>query len=157
MGTSTTSVSSSRITATGTGFSSLTRQFQIAVCAADLKLFRHLFAEGVAPELVFCNWIQSLFCDCPLFVRSFRSGQGQQKLPLPLADLYLRLWECVLLERSPKMLIRFAAAVFAELQDPLRRRAGDRVVSLLLEGKEGDFDCVEYFGKEENCVKLWER
>lgn len=158
-------------------FARLTRVFQISLCAADLRLFKHFFAEGVAPELFFCLWAQSLFTDCPLFSRrnspkssvsaapdvSAATGTGGRGQPTSglcsnVTDLFATLWDVILVEKSPKTLVRFAVAYCAELEDPLRRRSGDRAVALLLDGVDGGGDVEELLrGSDGGYEALWNR
>ncbi|CAK0816547.1 unnamed protein product [Prorocentrum cordatum] len=74
------------------------RCFQIAIAAHRPLLFRHLLAEGVAPELFYCSWIQGLFAACA-----------------PGGAL-ARLWDLWVFEGSHKVFVRTAVAVFGLLE-----------------------------------------
>jgi len=89
------------------------RCLQVMIAAHHPKLFRHFMNEGVAPELFFCNWLLTLFQGC-----------------CPTADL-LRLWDSYLFERSQKVFVRAAVALFGLLEDKCKGDV-DQIVEALL-------------------------
>merc|ERR1719235_2990700 len=79
------------------------RCFQVMLAAHRPQLFRHLMAEGLAPELFFCWWLQCLF---------------ESVAPEPVL---LRLWDIFVFERSYKVFVRVAVAIFGALEHQLMR------------------------------------
>eukprot|EP00930_Biecheleria_cincta_P096229 TRINITY_DN88103_c0_g1_i1.p1 TRINITY_DN88103_c0_g1~~TRINITY_DN88103_c0_g1_i1.p1 ORF type:complete len:918 (-),score=184.93 TRINITY_DN88103_c0_g1_i1:31-2754(-) len=94
----------------------LCRCFQVAFAAHLPQLFRHLVAEGLAPELFFCRWLQGLFQDC------VHAGE------------LLRIWDIFVFERSYKIFVRLALAIFRRLEKSL---IGDveRMMDVLFDSK----------------------
>jgi len=78
------------------------RAFQIEFAAHCPQLFRHFMAEGLAPELFYCWWLQRLFHGCAR------------------DDELLRLWDLFIFERSHKIFVRTAIALFGLLSPRLR-------------------------------------
>mmetsp|Transcript_59666 Transcript_59666/g.194647 ORF Transcript_59666/g.194647 Transcript_59666/m.194647 type:complete len:197 (-) Transcript_59666:91-681(-) len=67
------------------------------------RLAAHLTSEGVGAEHLCLSWMQTLFSNCT---------------PLPRATL-CRIWECWLLDGSPKVFFRVALALFAQAETAL--------------------------------------
>merc|ERR1712060_171947 len=80
---------------------------------------RHFFGEGLAPELLYCSWTQGLFHGC-----------------MDDADL-LRLWDMFIFERSHKVLIRTAIALFICLEKKLRGDI-DQITRVLFNAQNWD-------------------
>lgn len=79
------------------------RCLQVAIAAHQPQLFRHFMGEGFSPELFFCRWLQNLFLDC-------NAGAAE----------VARLWDLFLFERSHKVFVRTAVALFGLLEEKLR-------------------------------------
>jgi len=88
------------------------RCLQVMLCAHQPKLFRHFMTEGVAPELFFCNWLFQLFAGC--------AGDAE----------VVRLWDSFIFERSYKVFIRAAVALFGLVESKLRGDV-DQIVEAL--------------------------
>jgi len=97
------------------------RCFQITLAAHHPHLFRHLMAEGVAPELFFCHWIQSLLHGC-----------------VPPDEL-MQLWDIFVYERSHKIFIRAAVAIFGLLENRMIGRDIDYLMKLLFDPRAWGF------------------
>eukprot|EP00927_Polykrikos_kofoidii_P062303 TRINITY_DN57109_c0_g1_i1.p1 TRINITY_DN57109_c0_g1~~TRINITY_DN57109_c0_g1_i1.p1 ORF type:complete len:978 (-),score=127.43 TRINITY_DN57109_c0_g1_i1:180-3113(-) len=91
------------------------RVFQVLLAAHCPALFRHLVTEGVAPELFYCVWLQSLFCDC-----------------LEGNDL-LRILDLFVLDGSNKIFVRTGIAIFALLEQRLMRGDVEHMMGILLD------------------------
>merc|ERR1712083_648032 len=78
------------------------RCFQVEFAAHCPQLFRHFMGEGLAPELFYCSWMQAFFCGC----------LAENEL--------LHLWDLFLFERSHKIFMRTAIALFNSLETRLR-------------------------------------
>jgi hypothetical protein len=79
------------------------------------ELAAHFVAEGVAPELVAVPWLQTLF-----------SGLS----PMPRATT-CRLWECWLLDGTPKIFFRTALALFKNAEGVLLSEPIEQAVEML--------------------------
>ena len=92
------------------------RCFQIALAAQQPQLFRHFMGEGMAPELFYIRWLQGLFSEC-------LSGKE-----------LLRLWDMFIFERSHKVFVRVALAVFSLLEQKLRGDV-EQIMNVLFDAK----------------------
>lgn len=90
------------------------RCFQVAIAAYQPQLFRHFMGEGVAPELFFCRWLQTLFRGC-----------AAEAEVAQLLDLFVH-------EGSCKIFVRAAVALFGLLEAKLRGDV-DQIVQALYE------------------------
>lgn len=79
------------------------------------RLSAHLAAQGVDVQHVSMPWMQTLFIEFA---------------PLPRATLY-RMWECWLLDGSPKVFFRIAIAVFAQAEPALLGAPAERMAETL--------------------------
>merc|ERR1711957_224353 len=95
------------------------------LAASHPRLFRHLIAEGLAPELFYCWWLQGLFRSC--FVSA--SGTGG-------SDELLRVWDIIVFERSHKLFVRIAVALIGLLEQRIAGRDVDQLMKLLWGGAE---------------------
>merc|ERR1719235_1735835 len=89
------------------------RCFQVALAAHHPNIFQHLFAEGIAPELFYCLWSQSLL----------QGLVGNAEL--------LRLWDLFVFERSHKVLIRAAVALFMLLEKEILGKNEEKIMKTL--------------------------
>lgn len=93
------------------------RHFQVAIAAHLPNLFRHLMGEGLAPELFFCRWLQGLFQTCLS------------------QELQLRIWDHFIFERSFKVFIKLAVAIFASLEKRMLGQDIEKMMDLLFDAK----------------------
>eukprot|EP00439_Symbiodinium_sp_Y106_P046014 s821_g5.t2 len=93
------------------------RHFQVAIAAHLPNLFRHLMGEGLAPELFFCRWLQGLFQTCLS------------------PELQLRIWDHFIFERSFKVFIKLAVAIFASLEKRMLGQDIEKMMDLLFDAK----------------------
>jgi len=93
------------------------RYFQVAIAAHVPNLFRHLMGEGLAPELFFCRWIQGLFQGCI-----------SSKLQLQIMDHFI-------LERSFKVFVKLAVAIFMLLEKRLIGQDIEKMMDLLFDSQ----------------------
>eukprot|EP00931_Biecheleriopsis_adriatica_P047281 TRINITY_DN27234_c0_g1_i1.p1 TRINITY_DN27234_c0_g1~~TRINITY_DN27234_c0_g1_i1.p1 ORF type:complete len:900 (-),score=140.09 TRINITY_DN27234_c0_g1_i1:171-2870(-) len=91
------------------------RHFQVALAAHYPNLFRHLVGEGLAPELFYCKWLQGLFRTCAK------------------AEVLLQLWDIFVFERSFKIFIRFAVAIFGLLEKRMLGTDVEKMMDLLFD------------------------
>jgi len=98
------------------------RLFQVILAAHCPDVFKHLVAEGVAPELFYCTWLQALFRGRVSAIES------------------LRIWDLFLFERSHKIFVRTAIAIFALLGDRLRRGDVEHMMKLLFDTQSWGFE-----------------
>merc|ERR1712039_11074 len=97
------------------------RCFQVEFAAHCPQLFRHFMGEGLAPELFYCSWTQGLLHGC-------------------LAeDELLRLWDLFIFERSHKVFVRTAIALFNCLETRLRGDI-DQITKVLFDSQSWAFD-----------------
>jgi len=89
------------------------RAIQVLLFAHCPQLMKHFVQEGVPPELFYCQWLQFLF-------------QGIVQGPA-----LLRLWDQFIFERSHKVFLRLAVALFARLEDRLRRGDVEHMMKVL--------------------------
>merc|ERR1712232_573536 len=89
------------------------RLLQVMLAAHHPQLFRHLIAEGLAPELFYCWWLQGLFYGCLQ------------------EDELVKLWDLFVFERSHKILVRTAVAIFCLLDKRLLGKPVEDMVKVL--------------------------
>lgn len=105
------------------------RWFQITLAAHHPQLFRHLFCEGLAPELFYCWWLQSLL-------------QG-----IVADEDVVRLWDLLVFERSYKVLVRAAVALLGLLEQRLVGRDLDSMMGVLFSPAAWDIPAGAVFAK----------
>jgi len=91
------------------------RCFQVSLAAHHPNVFRHLFAEGLAPELFYCLWLQSLF-----------QGLKSTGEVIELLDLFV-------FERSHKIFVRAAVALFCLMEKQILGKSCDDIMKVLLD------------------------
>lgn len=94
------------------------RHFQVLLAAHHSNVFKHLFAEGVAPELFYCSWVQELLHGA-----------------VPSA-LLLRLWDVFVFERSHKVFLKAAVALFGLLTKSILGKDDERIMKTLFDSEE---------------------
>lgn len=107
-----------------TGLLWLTKQcrcFQVTIAAQHPQLFRHLMGEGLAPELFYSFWLQGLFTAL-----------------LPSADV-LRVLDIFVVERSHKIFVRVAVAIFGLLEKQLLGKDIERMMDILFKTEAWNF------------------
>lgn len=94
------------------------RIFQVLLAAHHPQVFRAFFGEGVAPELFFCWWLQGFFRGCIL---------GEEEV--------LRIWDIFIWERSYKIFLRTALAIFGLLEKKFRGKDVEVMMKVLFNPK----------------------
>lgn len=135
------------------------RMFQTVLCAKDIVLFKHFFAEGVAPELLFLYWMQDL---CYTWGRRFGLvlGEDQAKekgfaydAKTRPFDLVKRMWTVCIFEGSFKMLFRVFVGFFELMSTTLRKSnvgTAERILELLYQKGQAP-------NKDVNAQTVWNR
>ncbi|CAJ1385085.1 unnamed protein product [Effrenium voratum] len=103
------------------------RYFQVAIAAHVPNLFRHLIGEGLAPELFFCRWLQGLFQSCLT------------------PELQLRIWDLFIFERSFKVFVKLAVAIFALLEKRLIGQDIEKMMDLLFDSSAWSIPQEEFW------------
>lgn len=111
------------------------RYFQVVIAAHLPNLFRHMMGEGLAPELFYCRWIQGLFQGC-LSV-----------------ELQLRIMDHFIFERSLKIFVKLAVAIFTSLEKRLIGQDIEKMMDLIFDPKVWEID-DEQLMKETVGVKV---
>merc|ERR1712100_199810 len=89
------------------------RCFQVALAAHHPNVFKHLFAEGIAPELFYSLWSQALL----------QGLVGNAEI--------LRIWDLLVFERSHKVLVKTAVALFILLEKEILGKNEERIMKTL--------------------------
>eukprot|EP00913_Durusdinium_trenchii_P031820 g29799.t1 len=101
------------------------RYFQVIIAAQLPNLFRHFMGEGLAPELFFCAWLQGLFQSCLK------------------AETQLRIMDHFIFERSFKVFVKLAVAIFTLLEKRLIGQDIEKMMDILFESQAWDLSQEE--------------